>query len=95
MSSQNETKLSTQEKVGYGLGDTASNIFFFGVNAWIFFYYTEVCKIPAATVGTLLLVPRLWDAITDPLMGALADPDLELIAHTCSGLLYPLDSLAF
>lgn len=73
MSSQNETKLSTQEKVGYGLGDTASNIFFFGVNAWIFFYYTEVCKIPAATVGTLLLVPRLWDAITDPLMGALAD----------------------
>lgn len=70
---QSESKLRTREKVGYGLGDTASNIFFFGVNAWIFFYYTEVCKIPPATVGTLLLVPRLWDAISDPLMGALAD----------------------
>ena len=66
-------KLSTKEKISYGLGDTASNIFFFGVNAWIFFYYTEICKIPAATVGTLLLIPRLWDAITDPLMGTLAD----------------------
>lgn len=65
--------LPLREKLGYGLGDTASNIFFFGVNAWIFFYYTEICKIPPATVGTLLLVPRLWDAITDPLMGTLAD----------------------
>lgn len=73
MTSQPSNKLSVKEKIGYGLGDTASNIFFFGVNAWIFFYYTEVCKIPPATVGTLLLVPRLWDAITDPLMGALAD----------------------
>ena len=73
MSSETSQTLSTKEKVGYGLGDTASNIFFFGVNAWIFFYYTEICKIPPATVGTLLLVPRLWDAISDPLMGALAD----------------------
>jgi GPH family glycoside/pentoside/hexuronide:cation symporter len=66
-------RLSVGEKIGYGLGDTASNIFFFGVNAWIFFYYTEICKIPPATVGTLLLVPRLWDALSDPLMGTLAD----------------------
>lgn len=73
MASQHNTKLSTREKVGYGLGDTASNIFFFGVNSYIFFYYTEVCKIPPAAAGTLLLLPRLWDAISDPLMGAMAD----------------------
>ncbi|MEM9481852.1 MAG: MFS transporter [Verrucomicrobiota bacterium] len=71
--SSSSSKLSVGEKVGYGLGDTASNIFFFGVNAWIFFYYTEVVKIPPATVGTLLLLPRLWDAISDPLMGVIAD----------------------
>jgi GPH family glycoside/pentoside/hexuronide:cation symporter len=73
MSSKNDKKLTTREKVGYGLGDTASNIFFFGVNGFIFFYYTEVCKIPAEAAGTLLLLPRLWDAISDPLMGAMAD----------------------
>lgn len=73
MSSPLTPRLSKTEKMGYGMGDTASNLFFFGVNAWIFFYYTEICKIPPATVGTLLLVPRLWDAISDPLMGALAD----------------------
>lgn len=71
--SDSSTKLPLREKIGYGLGDTASNIFFFGVNAWIFFYYTEVCRIPPATVGTLLLLPRLWDAISDPLMGILSD----------------------
>ena len=69
----NGKKLSVGEKLGYGLGDTASNIFFFGVNAWIFFYYTEVCKISPAAVAWLLLVPRLWDAISDPLMGVIAD----------------------
>lgn len=69
----NSSRLSFGEKAGYGLGDTASNLFFFGVNAWIFYYYTEICKIPPATVGTLLLVPRLWDAISDPLMGTIAD----------------------
>lgn len=73
MTTSKEHRLSTREKVGYGLGDTASNIFFFVANAWIFFYYTEICKIPPATVGTLLLVPRLWDAISDPLMGVIAD----------------------
>ncbi len=71
--SSKPTKLPLREKLGYGLGDTASNIFFFGVNAWIFFYYTEVCRIAPATVGTLLLLPRLWDAFSDPLMGVIAD----------------------
>ncbi|MGA0846749.1 MAG: MFS transporter, partial [Luteolibacter sp.] len=66
-------RLPLREKIGYGLGDTASNLFFFGVNAWIFFYYTEVCLIAPATAGTLLLLPRLWDAISDPLMGIVAD----------------------
>ena len=68
-----DTKLPLREKIGYGMGDTASNLFFFGVNAWIFFYYTEVCRIAPATAGTLLLLPRLWDAISDPLMGVIAD----------------------
>ncbi|MGB1129021.1 MAG: MFS transporter [Haloferula sp.] len=71
--SKDQEKLRVGEKLGYGLGDTASNIFFFGVNVWIFYYYTEICHIPPATVGTLLLLPRIWDAISDPLMGLVAD----------------------
>src|SRR5690606_24792573 len=65
--------LSVREKIGYGLGDTASNFVFHTVNVFLFYYYTDVFGLAAATVGTLSLVARIFDAISDPLMGALAD----------------------
>ena len=65
--------LSVREKVGYGLGDTASNFIFHTVNVFLFFYYADVMKLDAAAVGTLFLVARLFDTVTDPLMGSIAD----------------------
>lgn len=66
-------KLSFKEKLGYGLGDTASNIFFQFVNIFLLYYYTDVFGLSPAAVGTLFVVTRFWDAINDPLMGAIAD----------------------
>lgn len=66
-------KLSILEKVGYGLGDTASNILY---QAWSFFlmiFYTDVFGIDAKVASFMFLVTRLWDMINDPLMGMLAD----------------------
>lgn len=71
--STNPNQLSIREKVGYGLGDTASNIFFFSVNVFIFYFYTDVFGLDPGKAGTLLLATRLWDAISDPLMGTIAD----------------------
>ena len=68
-----EQKLSIKEKVGYGLGDFAANIVFQTVMIFLMYYYTDIFGIPAAAVGTLFLVSRIWDAVNDPLMGALAD----------------------
>jgi len=65
--------LSIREKIAYGLGDTASNIIFQTVMMFLLIFYTDVVGISPALVGTLFLVVRLFDAITDPLMGALAD----------------------
>ncbi|MDF1712766.1 MAG: MFS transporter, partial [Akkermansiaceae bacterium] len=73
MSSETSQTLSTKEKVGYGLGDTASNFVFHVVNVFLLTYYTVVLELPPAAIGTMFLVCRLWDAISDPLMGALAD----------------------
>ncbi len=69
----NELKLSIKEKVGYGLGDFAANIVFQTVMIFLMYYYTDIFGIPAAAVGTLFLLSRIWDAINDPLMGAIAD----------------------
>ena len=65
--------ISIKEKIAYGLGDTASNIVFQTVMLFLTFFYTDIFGISPAFVGTMLLAVRLIDAITDPLMGALAD----------------------
>lgn len=66
-------KLPFREKLGYSFGDTASNIFFQFVNIFLLYYYTDVFGISPGHVGTLFLVARVWDAFSDPLMGAIAD----------------------
>ena len=65
--------LSKREKIAYGLGDTASNIVFQTVMLFLSFFYTDIFGISPAIVGTLFLVVRIFDAVTDPLMGALTD----------------------
>lgn len=61
------------EKIGFGLGDTASNIVYQAVINVLLYFYTDVYGIEAAAAGTLMIVVRLFDAVTDPLMGAVAD----------------------
>jgi Na+/melibiose symporter-like transporter len=68
-----DQKLSVREKIGYGLGDTASNLYFQMFINFLLFFYTDVFGIPAAVAGTLFMISRFWDAVNDPMMGAIAD----------------------
>ncbi|SEA00199.1 glycoside-pentoside-hexuronide (GPH):cation symporter [Alkalimonas amylolytica] len=65
--------LTKKEKMAYGLGDTASNIIFQTVMLFLTFFYTDIFGISPAIVGSMFLLVRMIDAVTDPLMGALAD----------------------
>ena len=67
------TKLSIKEKVGYGLGDTASHFVWDMVGFWILIFYTDTFGISAAAAGTIMLIARVWDMVSDPLMGIIAD----------------------
>lgn len=67
------TKLSVKEKVGYGLGDTASHFVWDMVGFWILIFYTDTFGISAAAAGTIMLIARFWDMLSDPLMGIIAD----------------------
>lgn len=66
-------KLKFKEKVGYGLGDAASSMFWKMFSMYLLFFYTDVFGISAAAVGTMFLVTRIWDAANDPIMGIVAD----------------------
>ena len=65
--------LSFKEKLGYGLGDTASHFVWDMVGFWLLFFYTDIYKIPAAAAGTIMLIARFWDMASDPLMGIISD----------------------
>jgi Na+/melibiose symporter-like transporter len=66
-------KLSLKEKVGFGLGDTATNFVYQTLQYFIIFFYTDIFGISVAAAGTLFLVARIFDAVSDPVMGAIAD----------------------
>tara|TARA_R110001583_G_scaffold50403_3_gene157352 strand:+ start:22387 stop:23742 length:1356 start_codon:yes stop_codon:yes gene_type:complete len=68
-----DTKLSLKEKVGYSLGDTASHFVWDMVGFWILIFYTDTFGISAAAAGTIMLIARFWDMLSDPLMGIIAD----------------------
>jgi GPH family glycoside/pentoside/hexuronide:cation symporter len=66
-------KLSFKEKVGYGFGDFASSMFWKIFSVYLLFFYTDVFGIPAAIVGTMFLVTRIWDTALDPIIGIISD----------------------
>ena len=61
------------EKIGYGVGDMASSMFWKLFGAYLMIFYTDVFGLPAAVVGTMFLITRIWDSAFDPIVGVVAD----------------------
>jgi sugar (glycoside-pentoside-hexuronide) transporter len=65
--------ISVSRRVGYALGDFGCNFSWTLIGSYLMFFMTDVALINAATVGTLMLISKAWDAINDPIVGTLAD----------------------
>lgn len=68
-----QERVTFREKVGYGLGDAASSMFWKLFGMYLLFFYTDIFGIPAAVVGTMFLITRIWDSLIDPVVGVVAD----------------------
>lgn len=66
-------KLHFREKIGYGLGDFASCLFWQTFSIYLAAFYTDIFGLAPAAVATMLLVTRTWDLFYDPIMGVVAD----------------------
>lgn len=66
-------KISRKEKVSYGMGDLACNTVFTVVSSYLMFFYTDIAGIGLAAVGTIMMIARIVDAVTDPMMGIIID----------------------
>ena len=57
----------------YGMGDFALNLFWQGTSFYLFFFYVNVAGLSNQVTGLILLIASIWDAITDPVMGYIAE----------------------
>lgn len=73
MSSTRSNTLSAREKISYGFGDAGGTIITGLIGNFLTFYYTDIFGLTPALVGTIFVVLRVIDAITDPLIGVVAD----------------------
>jgi glucuronide carrier protein len=73
VATEQSTKLSIKSVIGYGAGDAANNLAFSLSTAFLLLYYTDVVGLPAAAIGTMFLIVRLWDAFADLFAGRIVD----------------------
>lgn len=62
-----------RDKIGYMFGDIGNDFSFIFASSFLMIFYTKVLGISGAAVGTLFLVSRFIDAITDVTMGRIVD----------------------
>ncbi|WNC68481.1 glycoside-pentoside-hexuronide (GPH):cation symporter [Thalassotalea nanhaiensis] len=60
-------------KINYGIGDFGNNIIWHTMGIWLAYFYTDVYGLSASHVAVMYLMLRIFDAITDPLVGLLVD----------------------
>lgn len=65
--------MKLKEKIGYGFGDMSSSMFWKLFSYFLPFFYSNVFGLSLADAGVLMLVTRIWDAVSDPMMGIIAD----------------------
>lgn len=66
-------KVSLGEKICYGVGDIGANLVWTTVASFLTIYCTDVAGIAAGIVGTLMLIARLFDGVSDLFMGIIID----------------------
>lgn len=66
-------KLSFLTKFSYGCGDFASQLTLTLVNSYLLIFYTDVVGLMPVAISVIMLITRIWDAINDPMLGAIAE----------------------
>ena len=68
-----KTYLTFPKKLAYGTGDLGSNFFYMLISSFVLIYATDAIGMDAKIVGTLIMVSKLLDGVTDVFFGGLID----------------------
>ena len=62
-----------REKIGYGMGDMSSSMFWKIFSYYLPIFYSDIFQLSLGQTATLMFVTRFWDTVSDPMMGIIAD----------------------
>ena len=65
--------LHMKERIGYGVGDFANNMMYTPVNSFFTYFLTNIAGLGAGVVGTILLISRLLDGVSDLIVGSMME----------------------
>jgi len=68
-----EEKVSVLEKLSLSAGLAGQNVIYGFISAFFMFFLTDLLGVSVAIAGIILTVASVFDAITDPIMGLIAD----------------------
>lgn len=100
-----EEKLGFWRKVGYGLGDIYGGGYAVILSFYYLIFLTDVVRLNPGLAGTVILISKIYDAITDPFEGVISDrtrtklgrrrpyllAGIPLVLLTFFGLFYPVN----
>lgn len=88
--------LKWYNKVGYGSGDLAGNVVYAFLSSFVMLYLTNTVGLNPGIIGTLIMVSKLFDGISDMFFGTMIDKTksktldplcvYRLCGNTCSKL---------
>lgn len=66
-------KLPLLTKIGYSFGEIGSQCSWCLISSYLTVFYTDVVGLTPAVISAIMLIARIWDAINDPMFGAIAE----------------------
>lgn len=71
-----KTQLKRASKLGvifYSCGDLASQFVWTFIGSYLTIFYTDIVGLAPAAAAAIMMIARVWDAVNDPMMGAIAE----------------------
>lgn len=65
--------LNLNEILGFTVGDFGCNLFWQSISLYMLFFYTDAVGLTASAAGLIYMVASIWDGITNPIMGVIAE----------------------
>ncbi|NTV79546.1 MAG: MFS transporter, partial [Clostridiales bacterium] len=66
-------KVKKREKIAYGLGDLGNNVAYGAMGFYLVFFLTDVAGMSPIWAGYLFMIIRIWNALSDLIMGSVSD----------------------